>query len=304
MSRPPIFASLMSKRTTRSNSTILNPGLPSRGLKNTPFVTQYTPSIPVNSSSSVSSITMAPQCTLLQELGIETQGLSSESKKLATTIMKGISKLLEQEMAKERAIYNARIDKLEDRITTLIEAKDDLENYGRRNTIVISGSAIDSAVQGENCIQIASDLITNHLNVPILTNDIDVAHRLGKPRENSPDKRPIIVKIVRRANKHLLLQASRVKKPVDVYFNESVSKTRSTILYVLRKAKKDYPHQIGPCKTEDGNVRVMIPHPDAGGGSDTRSRKETVNTRRELDKLLLTRIGADSSKFNPIWPKL
>ena len=294
----------MNKRTTRSNSSILNPGLPRSGSVNKQFVPQNNPSTPINTSSSASSITMAPPCTLLQELGIEMQGLSSESKKLVAIIMKGMSKLLEQEMAKERAIYNARIDKLEDQITTLIEANDDLENYGRRNNIVISGSAIVSAVQGENCIQIASDLIKNHLDVPISTNDIDVAHRLGKPRENSPDKRPIIVKIVRRANKHLLLQASRVKKPVNVYFNESVSKTRSTILYVLRKAKKDYPHQIGPCKTEDGNVRVMIPHPDAGGGSDTRSRKETVNTRRELDKLLLTRIGADSSKFNPIWPKL
>ena len=74
--------------------------------------------------------------------------------------------------------------------------------------------------------------------------------------------------------------------------------------YVLQKAKKDYPQRIGPCMSEDGNVRVMIPHPGGGGGSDIRNRKETVNTRRELDKLLLTRIGADSSKFNPTWPKL
>ena len=127
---------------------------------------------------------------------------------------------------------------------------------------------------------------------------IDVAHRLGKPRGNNvPDKRSIIVKLCRRENKSKIFQACRLKKPNDLYVNESVSRLRSTICFVLRKARKQFPGQFGMCRTEDGNVRIMLP----SSGDPSRMSKATINTRRALEELLRIRIGKTSQHFSARW---
>ena len=174
----------------------------------------------------------------------------------------------------------------------------DLENYGRRNILVISGSSLTPVSSGENCIDLAVDLVKQRLDVQDFSrDDVDVAHRLGKPKAYGPDKRNIIMKLTRRENKHKILQACRRKKPQSLYFNESVSKTRSTIMYVLRKVKKDFPDKFGSIMTEDCNVRIMLPSQE----DPRRFNKEMVNTRRELDALLLTKLGHNYSRYNARW---
>ena len=230
-------------------------------------------------------------------LQIDTVGHSASELKLIHSILQGTRLLIESELRKVREAHAAEVDVLKRRIVALEEKNDDLECYGRRNTLVISGKAMPSAAEHEDSYNIVVDLVSQNSGISIARDDIDVCHRLGKPRKDGPDKRSIIVKFVRRETKHKILKACSIKKPKDIYFNDSVSRTRSTILYVLRKAHHDYPDKIGKSSTRDGNVRVMLP----SAGTQDLSTRMMVNTRRELDALLLTRLNATSSKFDARW---
>ena len=234
----------------------------------------------------------------LMELGVNLSTLSEENKILVHVLMGGIKKLLDRQFEAERQAFELKVEGLQNQIAALQDRNDDLENYGRRNTIIISGSALPQVLRDENCIDLATDVVKNRLSIrDFERTDIDVAHRLGKPRPGSSDRRNIIVKLVRRENKRKIFLACRVNKPQNLYINESVSKTRSTILYVLRKASKDFPTKFSSCTTEDGNIRVRLPSPE----DPTKFTRETVNTRGALDVLLRTRINADSSKYEPRW---
>ena len=141
------------------------------------------------------------------------------------------------------------------------------------------------------------DLISAKLEVPIEPQDICVAHRLGTRKPGEPDKRNIIVKMVRRNKKHQIYQACAIKKPNALYFGDSLSRTRHTICYCLRQAKKNYPNKIGAIRVRDCNIRVQLPNLDNPRASST----HIINTRRKLDELLLTRLGVDSSAFDCRW---
>ena len=282
------------------------------------------PNLPTATSSQFNSksVIMAPKVAtmaLMTELGIDTTNISRENKVLVNLIIGGVKKLLDTQYQEEREAQNSRLASMENRMKTLEDRvtalekenqdlhtknaalnvkSDDLENYGRRNTIVISGSSLPASTKDENCIDVATDVIRAQLGLTSFSRtDIDVAHRLGKPRPGSQDKRSMIVKLVRRENKRTIFNACRIKKPVNLFFNESVSRTRSSILYVLRKASKDFPTKFGSCTTEDGNIKIRLPTPE----DPSKFTKETVNTRHALDILLRTRINADSSKYNPTW---
>ena len=74
--------------------------------------------------------------------------------------------------------------------------------------------------------------------------DISVAHRLGRKPDQGPDKRKIVVELCRRETKQDLLKACRVVKPRNFYVNETLTRTRSTVLYGLRQARKKYPNEL------------------------------------------------------------
>ena len=250
------------------------------------------------SPTQTSMTTSDTNVEFLRELGVDLSTLSDQNMALVHVLIGGIRKLLDRQFEVERQNCQAKIDEMESKITKLQDRYDDLENYGRRNTIVISGTSLPDVTRDENCITLATDIIKNRLGIQDFNHsDIDVAHRLGKPRSGTADKRNFIVKLIRRENKRRIFSACRIKKPQNLYINESVSKTRSSILYVLRRASKDYPTKFGPCTTEDGNVRVRLPTPE----DPSRFIKETVNTRDALDRLLRLRTNHDSEKYEPRW---
>ena len=166
------------------------------------------------------------------ELGIDTAGLSEENRNLAQILLKGMNTLVENQLTKMKLEHEKEIGTLKKQIITLEEKLDDLENYGRRNTMVISGKDVPRVTTDENSIDTAVECIRNRLGVDITRNDIDVAHRLGRPQATSEDRRSIIVKFTRRVNKHKIYVACRLKKPTHIFFSDSVSKSRSTIMHV------------------------------------------------------------------------
>ena len=61
-------------------------------------------------------------------------------------------------------------------------------------------------------------------------------------------------------------------KPSKFFVNEFLTPARQTISYVLRKAKKEFPHVISGSTSFDGKVFVWVkpPNPDAPRARDLR----------------------------------
>ena len=77
---------------------------------------------------------------------------------------------------------------LQDYVARLEEKIDDAEAYERRDCVVLSGDGVPAAQTGENCIQVACDLIKDKLKLNISPSEVSTAHRLGKkpsaPKDN------------------------------------------------------------------------------------------------------------------------
>ena len=109
---------------------------------------------------------------------------------------------------------------------------------------------------------------------------------MGKPpapTSTSPDKRSIIVKFCRRDDKFAIMRKARDKstRVQGLFVNESLTPTRSKILYVLRKAKSASDGLITGTSTMNG--RVFVHHKPAANAPDTsRSLKTEINTKEKL----------------------
>lgn len=183
------------------------------------------------------------------------------------------------------------------------EKIDDADAYERRDTVIVSGKAVPTVTDGESCLQIVSDLLKNELKLIVPATDISTAHRLGKrPATQQPDNRSIIVKLCRRDLKKDILDACRQLKP-EMYVNESLTPTRNTIMYVLRKAKRKCPDKISGCISIDGRVCVFVkpPNPDAPGARNSRM---FVNTPHKLELFCHDILETPLATFIENLPKL
>ena len=114
--------------------------------------------------------------------------------------------------------FNCKIELLEKRIGHLEDKLDAQDNYSRRDTLVVFGNIPEFTV-GENSSQIVQNLICTKLEVDVGSEDISVAHRLGKKPIEGVDRRSIIFKLCRREMKSNILRACRSKKP-PFYINK------------------------------------------------------------------------------------
>ena len=164
---------------------------------------------------------------------------------------------------------------------------DDNDAYERRDTIVLSGNAIPVYSQGENSAHLAREIFKNELRMEVPENSISVAHRIGKkPANQQPDKRNIIVKLCRRDLKRPLITACQKRAPnqrQNLRINESLTPTRSTILFALRQMKREHPNLVQGCSSYEGRIYAYTPPPE-GSPATARNRRHLVNTREDLVK--------------------
>ena len=306
------------RRLTRSSNKVASAPSTSQAAKKTvpPSITQgrKLPSSsktqqPTSSSASmennsslagnIGSAAVSEENIILEQLKSDVAGLSPDLMKLAQAIVKALITVSDAKLEAQQKRHELEVEGLRHQIQELSEQKDDLENYGRRNTIVISGPSITPTVTHEDTYATVMDLVNSKIGIQLSRQDIDICHRLPVPRGSDPNrqldtsKKPIIVKFVRREVKHQILRASRDKKPKDIYFNESLSSTRQKIMYVIRKVKANHDDVIASYKTEDCNIRVYSPSPD----EPRRFIMSTLNTRRELDEFLVTKLGFRSTRY-------
>ena len=174
------------------------------------------------------------------------------------------------ELNKEVTFHKEKINKLEEKI-------DDAEAYERKDALVFSGEGIPSVEPGENCTTVVCDLLSSQLKLKMNHSDISTSHRIGKKKANQEaDRRDIIVKLCRRDIKNDIMSACRSIRP-KFYVNEILTPTHSTILYVLRQAKRRKNRLVG-CSSMGGRVFAWIKSRDEPAGRDIRIPINSLGT--------------------------
>ena len=199
-------------------------------------------------------------------------------------------------------ILKAELVNLKKKFLSLDDKQEDADAYERRDTLIISGSGVPVATDSEDSAKVVSDLVKDKVGYFLRPAEISAAHRLGKkPVNQAPDKRNLIVKLCRRDVKRDLMIACKTTKPPNLFVNESLTRTRSTVLFGLRQARKKHPNIIDGCGSSDGKVFVWIkpPKPDAPLAKNT---KIMVNTKERFVNLCEKTLKCNSSVFVNDWP--
>ena len=213
---------------------------------------------------------------------------SSDTKIILTLILNQFEDFKELLKAKDKEIVELRsvIGQLKKSVNRLTDELDEENAYVRRDTLLITGKPVPYGTNEENTSDTVIKVLKDNLNVEITPGDINCSHRLGKQnREGGPDKRPIIVKLVRRSLKRELTMKSRtVQKNIAakerLYINESLTPKRRAILQSIVKMKKMEGTSVTGCTSLDGSVCAFTKNPMTGG----RDRKHIVNTHEQLMK--------------------
>ena len=154
--------------------------------------------------------------------------------------MADLSCLLE-EKTKSIVNFEHRVQNLELEVKSLKMASNDLEQYGRRNSIRISNfKVINKLPESELKTQIISFCNNSMLkNLPQLTvSDIDCCHPVGKP--NSDGVQQILVKFTNYESKRLVFSVKKSLRnnPDRIYINEDLTRQNYAILRALRSLQK------------------------------------------------------------------
>ena len=89
----------------------------------------------------------------------------------------------------ENALLRSRCSKLEDKVVSLESSVRQVEQYGRRNNIVISGISDDVA---DDDFEDAVNSIMEDVDVIIQNGDIEACHRIGKSDLKTFSKKTIV----------------------------------------------------------------------------------------------------------------
>lgn len=125
---------------------------------------------------------------------------------------------------------------------------DDLEQYGRRHSLRVSGIP---EMDRENTDFLICEFLQQELEIEIDPSEIDRSHRLGKKSKNV--NRPIAVKFLNYRLKEHIYANRRYLRP-GLYINESLTKGRSNLFYKARQLKKQ--QLITETWTRDGIIFI------------------------------------------------
>ena len=170
--------------------------------------------------------------------------------------------------SKERLIkqLSEKCDNLESKVSSLESQVDELSQYGRRDTIILSGKeTIPAETTGEDTTKIVCQVIKSELKLNIESKDISVSHRLGRPNTtagsssslSSPPNRPIIVKLVNRSFKYDLISACVSRKP-KLYVKESLTPQRLALFRQVLWVRKEHKDAFKSCYTSEGRIIVRL----------------------------------------------
>lgn len=154
--------------------------------------------------------------------------------------------LLEVAFNSFRTMVNVELGQLKDRTRTLELKNDALEAYSRRNCLLLFGVPEAKGTSEDECEKAAMEVFSSSLGVTIAAEQVERAHRLGKPRDKP---RPIIIKFYSYKIRRLVFLEKKKLKGTSFMIGESLTKAR---LAVLNKARDHFG--VDKCWTSDGKV--------------------------------------------------
>ena len=158
------------------------------------------------------------------------------------------------------------VNELKTELKSSTQRCDDLEQYSRRNNIIISGIPVSEVTNTETQVV---NMLNAYSGELISHNDIDRCHRLQKSNtKKSPGQRPpdIIVKFISHKAKAAILSKEPMEKlrsdnngredASKLYVREDLTKKRGTILYKARQLKK--ASLIKDAFSRDGAITIRM----------------------------------------------
>ena len=158
----------------------------------------------------------------------------------------------------ENALLRSRCSKLENKVVSLELSVNQVEQYGRRNNIVISGIPHDVA---DDHLEDAVTSIMEDVDVIVQNGDIEVCHRIGKSDQKTSSKKTIVRfinhKYCKKAlvNRKNLININRKMKynfswNNKIFINKHLTHANEPIAFYGRKLKRN--SKIHSCFTRDG----------------------------------------------------
>ena len=229
-----------------------------RGASSTPKLSREPP----YKTSALYTSDSDPDTTELSDLY---DTLSEESQVLVKILKAVIAKEFKSELkmlkdqitAKDSQIekLNLEVKHLNNKVDDLESHLDSVEQYERRDTIIINGPGVPHENHEENPVSLVVDTLKDKLKYNMKVEDISVAHRLGPVHQHRT--RPLIVKLVNRSQKYDIVGACLKMKP-DLYINESLTPRRWNLFKKILDIRKQHRQKFQQCYTKDGKIVVKL----------------------------------------------
>ena len=151
-----------------------------------------------------------------------------------------------------------RVGDLDNDNKALREELDTMEQYSRRNCLVVHGIPEINEHTGAAVLHVFND----QLNVRVTPDCIDRSHRLGRFQPSSNNPRPVIVQFVSYETRRQVFSAKRRLKGSKIVITENLTKRRSELLNRTRtqpdvKCAWTTDGRIG-CLLENGEKRAIV----------------------------------------------
>lgn len=173
-------------------------------------------------------------------------------------------------LTKSKFKLQAEVNELRTRLDDIVERHDDLEQYGRRQSLRLHTNIEEEKDEDTDALVLAA---TTEMGVDVQLCDISRSHRVGKKNPSKP--RPIIFKLISYRKRRAIYQ-NRKRLGDDQYITEDLTARRSHLLYRCRLLRRSGVLQY--VWTADGRILVKEAHEYA----------QTIEVKRESD---LSRFG-------------
>lgn len=239
-------------RTTRGKHGAANGQEPATAGSSTSHPT----SPPVTQQQQTSDTGLQPTLQDIQNnITEDIQNISEEGKTIVSAIIKAFQLFLQQKDTKIDQL-SSEVTELKVKVNTLENQLDDINQYERRDTLIIGGPALPQEQPQENSAELVCRTIKDNLHLNISLTDINIAHRIGsKNIQNS--KRPVIVKLHSREKKTEIMKACITVKP-NLHINESLTPKRRALFKTIWNVRKQHRQLFQQCYTQDGKIYVKL----------------------------------------------
>ena len=206
-----------------------------------------------------------------RELRNEIEDLKTENEKIQGELHD--IQVDKEKLQSENHSLKLHVDSIQHTVIAQREVCLDLQQYTRRNCMVVNGI---TESEGESTDQKIKDMIKNKLDIELTESDIDRTHRIGKSFQGKP--RAIVVKLTRHNMRQKIMRNRKMLKGSDIYINDLLAPFTSTLLKRAKDLVRE-AHWVKTAWTWEGRVYIYV-HPE---GYDN-GKKILVKSEADLRK--------------------